>query len=86
MSAFHRALIIAGRGDMPTNFDAAAGMAVWDEELWREFEATLKGPCGTPNAIERSPGRTARIGVRPFLRAALALVALLWPSTPGTAE
>ena len=62
---------------MPENFDTTVGMAVWDEELWRNFESSMKGLCRTPAAIKRSSGRTRRIGTRLLLWSAVALVALL---------
>jgi hypothetical protein len=52
----------AGRRNVPDNFDVTVGMAVWDEELWRNFEGSMKGRCGTTALSKRSSGRTRRIG------------------------
>jgi hypothetical protein len=62
---------------MPDNFDVTVGMAVWDEELWRNFEGSMKGLYGTRAASKRSAGRTDPIALRLLLWSVVALLALL---------
>jgi hypothetical protein len=63
---------------MPNAFDAAAGMAVWDEELWREFEATLTGPRRKRTARQRPAEETHYAGARPIFWISLAVIGLAW--------
>lgn len=59
---------------MPSTFDAAAGMAVWDEDLWNEFEAALIGPHRQGASLQRP----ARKGAHPPFWMALAIAGLVW--------
>jgi hypothetical protein len=50
-------------------------MAVWDEELWREFEALINSACPAVAVSKRA--RTHPIGLRLLVWIALVLLALL---------
>jgi len=62
---------------MSSTTHAAAGMAVWDEDLWREFEASMKAARGARTVSRRRLGRSGRIERRALWWIALALTALL---------
>lgn len=62
---------------MSNTIDAAAGMAVWDEDLWREFEASMKAPRSARTVSKQRLGQSGGIEGRALLWIAVALIALV---------
>ena len=58
--------------------DIAGGMAVWDEELWREFEAEARMTWTRrePTAMQKLAQETAHAAARPVFWISLVLIVL----------
>jgi hypothetical protein len=72
----HPSMDVAEEATMKRAQDIAGGMAVWDEELWREFEARPTWTRRESTAMQKLAQETAHAAARPVFWISLALIAL----------